>query len=129
MTYTVSSGTLNSSIPYHTMDSFTSHRSFMYGRSTANQRTEFLWGVLRRQCLQYLMDILGVLQDYGFFSGDPIDKQLIRFCYMNIIQVWLISLTYCVCVSIITLSSLRTVVHYTAYMCSIALCTILQFFI
>jgi len=62
-------------------------RSFLYGRSTANQRIEFLWGILRRQCIQYWMDILGILQDDGDFSGDSLDKQLVQFCFMDRVQV------------------------------------------
>ena len=60
---------------------------FMYGRSTANQRIESWWGILRRHCSQFWMDTFSELKDNGHFSGSFCDKNIIRFCFMNIIQV------------------------------------------
>ena len=61
--------------------------SFIYGCSTANQRIESWWGVLRKQSVQYWMDIFQTLKDDGLFSGDFLDKSLVQFCYLNLIQV------------------------------------------
>ena len=76
-------------------DDFGGDRSFLYGRSTANQRIEFLWGVLRRQCIQQWMDVLGNLKDEGHFAGDWVDKQLIQFCFMDAIQVSILHSELC----------------------------------
>lgn len=41
---------------------------FLYGKSTANQRIEWLWGMLRRQCIQFWINLLSKLQDEGHFT-------------------------------------------------------------
>ena len=63
------------------------NRHFQYGRSTANQRIERWWGILRLENAQYWMDIFHTLKDDGYFSGDALDKGLIQFCFMKMIQV------------------------------------------
>ncbi|KAG5863483.1 hypothetical protein JTB14_038439 [Gonioctena quinquepunctata] len=47
---------------------------FIYGRSTANQRIESWWNILS-------------LKDNGHFNGSFIDKSLVQFVFMDIIQV------------------------------------------
>ncbi|KAJ8025185.1 hypothetical protein HOLleu_35319 [Holothuria leucospilota] len=67
-------------------DQLAAERSFMYGKSTSNQRIEFLWGVLRKQTAQFWMDLFGSLRDEGLFDGGYIDKALIQFCFLRLIQ-------------------------------------------
>lgn len=67
-------------------DSFARDRSFLYGRSTANQRIESWWGILRRQSAQFWIDVFQTLQRDGHFAGDFLDKNLIQFCFLNLIQ-------------------------------------------
>lgn len=61
--------------------------SFIYGTSTANQRIESWWGILRRQCVQLWMDRFEALKDGGYFEGDIVDKALVQFCFTNVVQV------------------------------------------
>ena len=61
--------------------------SFIAGASTMNQRIESWWGMLRRQCTQYWMNLFSSLKDTGYFDGTFLDKNLIQFCFMDIIQV------------------------------------------
>lgn len=61
--------------------------SFRYGRSTTNQRIESWWSFFRRQLAQYWMNIFEEFKDDGKFTGDYLDKNLIRFCFTNIVQV------------------------------------------
>ncbi len=68
-------------------DSYAGEKSFMYGCSTANQRIEAWWGILRKQSGQLWMDIFQTLKDDGHFSGDFLDKTLIQFCFLNLVQV------------------------------------------
>ncbi|XP_034018176.1 uncharacterized protein LOC117503115 [Thalassophryne amazonica] len=67
-------------------DSFAGDNSFVYGRSTGNQRIESLWGVLRKQSVQFWMNIFKTLQDDGQFSGDFLDKNLVQFCFLGLVQ-------------------------------------------
>ncbi|XP_034051654.1 uncharacterized protein LOC117561399 isoform X2 [Gymnodraco acuticeps] len=67
-------------------DSFAGERSFLYGRSTANQRIEGWWGILRKQSAQFWMNLFQTLQEDGHFTGDFLDKSLIQFCYLNLVQ-------------------------------------------
>ncbi|KAF3833193.1 hypothetical protein F7725_026858, partial [Dissostichus mawsoni] len=60
--------------------------SFIYGCSTANQRIESWWGVLRKQSVQFWMDTFKTLKDDGYFTGDFLDKNLVQFCFLNLLQ-------------------------------------------
>lgn len=68
-------------------NSNSSRPPFLVGKSTHNQRIEAWWSILRKQNSQYWIDFFGSLRDEGVFIGDDLDKDLIRFCFMNIIQV------------------------------------------
>lgn len=68
-------------------DEFAFKKSFLKGVSTANQRIEAWWSVLRKQNSQFWINFFGIMRDSGDFSGDFLDKNLIQFCFMNIIQV------------------------------------------
>ncbi|XP_051782603.1 uncharacterized protein LOC127527557 [Erpetoichthys calabaricus] len=67
-------------------DFYAAENSFIYGQSRTNQRIEFWWGILRKQNLQFWMDLFRQIQVDGYFSGDFLDKELIRFCFMKLIQ-------------------------------------------
>lgn len=56
------------------MDSFAGQRSFLYGQSTANQRIEGWWGILRKQSAQFWINLFQTIQDDGHFPGDFLDK-------------------------------------------------------
>ena len=69
------------------IDSLAGEHSFRYGQSVANQRIEGWWSILRRECTQFWMNIFSYLKDDGHFSGDFLDKNLIRFCFLGLVQV------------------------------------------
>ncbi|KAK5646176.1 hypothetical protein RI129_004640 [Pyrocoelia pectoralis] len=60
--------------------------SFLYGTSTTNQRIESWWSVLRKHFAQFWMNLFHGLKDGGLFSGSFIDKALVQFCFLKIIQ-------------------------------------------
>ncbi|KAJ8284258.1 hypothetical protein COCON_G00031080 [Conger conger] len=66
-------------------DTFAKENSFIYGRSTGNQRIESWWGILRKQSVQFRI-MFKAHQDNGHFSGDFLDKSLIQFCFLNLVQ-------------------------------------------
>ena len=57
------------------------------GRSTANQRIERWWGSYRRGNGEYWITLFHLLRSEGYFTGEDLDKELIRFCFLNTIQV------------------------------------------
>ena len=61
--------------------------SFLVGASTANQRIEAFWSFRRKEFTQFWMDHFQELVQIGDFTGDLLDKSLIQFCYMGLIQV------------------------------------------
>ena len=70
--------------------------TWIEGTSTLNQRIESFWGHLRKQCLEFWMCLLHDLKERGDFTGDFLDVNILRFCFMAAIQVsddW-ISFTY-----------------------------------
>lgn len=61
--------------------------SFLTGESTANQRIESWWGVMRRQGIEHWIQMFSELKDEGLFTGDYLDKALIQLCFMGPIKV------------------------------------------
>ena len=61
--------------------------SFIYGASTTNQRIESWWGYLRKEHLHYWIELFKSLQENGDFSGDFLDKNIVLFCFLALIQV------------------------------------------
>ncbi len=72
-------------------------KSFVYGKSTTNTRIESWWSILRKQNAQFWIELFRGLQEAGEFSGSALDKELIRFCFMTIIQVCRNQKSACIC--------------------------------
>ena len=72
---------------------YNGEQCFQYGRSTANQRIEAWWGILRKENSEYWMAFFNELQGQGYFSGEMMEKELIRFCFLGLIQVLHFSLS------------------------------------
>lgn len=62
-------------------------KCFIYGASTHNQRIEAWWGFLRTHNAQYWMDVFMTLKEEDHFIGDYLDKNLVQFVFLKIIQV------------------------------------------
>lgn len=60
---------------------------FISGRSTANQRIESWWSLLRKHSAQFWMNFFQMLRDIGSFDGSFLDKSLIQFVFIGLIQV------------------------------------------
>ncbi|CAH1114742.1 unnamed protein product [Psylliodes chrysocephalus] len=58
----------------------------LYGKSCHNQRIESWWGILRKHCSQFWMNLFEMLKEDNYFGGTFIDKSLIQFCFMELIQ-------------------------------------------
>ena len=69
------------------VDDRAAERSYITGASTANQRIESWWGVMRKEGIEPWIMLVAELKDEGFFAGDFADKALSQFCFMPIIQV------------------------------------------
>ncbi|XP_041834069.1 uncharacterized protein LOC121635073 [Melanotaenia boesemani] len=60
--------------------------SFLEGASTANQRIEYWWRFLRSECLEFWISLFADLRDNGYFDGGFLDKSILQFCCMGLIQ-------------------------------------------
>ncbi|XP_028409540.1 uncharacterized protein LOC114532161 [Dendronephthya gigantea] len=68
-------------------DSFSGDKSFMYGKSTSNQRIEAWWSQLRRAGANWWINYFKDLRDTGVYrEGQIIDEECLKFCYYNIIK-------------------------------------------
>ncbi|KAK3099017.1 hypothetical protein FSP39_025318 [Pinctada imbricata] len=70
-------------------DPYAKEKSFLYGKSTHNQRIEWFWGILRKEMGQFWMDLFTEMANNAgerTFSGDFLDTNLVQFCFMGIIQ-------------------------------------------
>lgn len=70
-----------------TLNAATETTAFIYGKSTANQRIESWWGILRKYNSQFWMNLFQQLKEDNHFNGSALDKSLVQFCFMKIIQV------------------------------------------
>ncbi|KAI9538512.1 hypothetical protein NQZ68_031325 [Dissostichus eleginoides] len=60
--------------------------SYIEGASTANQRIESWWGFLRRESMEFYICMFTDLKNRGLFDGAFLDKSVLQFCFMGIIQ-------------------------------------------
>ena len=68
-------------------DDFAGDRSFMYGRSTSNQRIEAWWSLLRKACTDWWIRFFTDLRDQGLYNDDNvIHRECLKFCFMDILQ-------------------------------------------
>ena len=68
-------------------DDFSGEKSFIYGRSTANQRIEAWWGRLRQGCADWWMEYFKNLRGSGLYNDKKvIQRGCLRFCFMDLIQ-------------------------------------------
>ena len=70
-----------------THDDEFSERCYITGSSNHNQRIEQWWRFLRKHHAQYWINVFQDLKDHDQFSGDFIDKNLIQFTCLEIIEV------------------------------------------
>ncbi|KAJ4937708.1 hypothetical protein JOQ06_002340, partial [Pogonophryne albipinna] len=59
---------------------------YIEGASTANQRIESWWGFLRRESMEFYICMFTDLKNRGLFDGAFLDKSVLQFCFMGIIQ-------------------------------------------
>lgn len=68
-------------------DDFSGEKSFMYGKSTSNQRIEAWWGRLRQGCADWWIEFFKNLRDSGLYNDDNvIHRECLKFCFMDLIQ-------------------------------------------
>ncbi|KAK1172320.1 hypothetical protein AOXY_G4861 [Acipenser oxyrinchus oxyrinchus] len=60
--------------------------SYVEGASMANQWIESWWGFLRKECMEFWISFFGDLKDNRIYDGGFLDKSLLQFCFMGIIQ-------------------------------------------
>jgi hypothetical protein len=68
-------------------DVFAGDRSALTGKSTLNQRIEYWWGFLRKECIEYWLVIFHDLKNTGQYDGGLVDKNVLQFCFLSTIQV------------------------------------------
>ena len=67
-------------------DEFAGEGSYMEGRSTANQRIEAWWAILRKQCCNFWMNLFKDMMFNGLLNtADNIHIHALRFCFMQLI--------------------------------------------
>ena len=68
-------------------DSIAGNKSFLYGKSVANQRIEAWWSLLRKTSTSWWMNFFKDMRDMGLFNGtDPMQLNCLQFCFMPLIQ-------------------------------------------
>ena len=68
-------------------DEFAGRKSFLYGRSVANQRIEGWWAFLRRSETDWWINYFKDLRDQGLYNDDdPVQVKCLRFCFLPVLQ-------------------------------------------
>lgn len=68
-------------------DEFSGSDSFLYGRSTSNQRIESWWSILRKQGMNFWMNLFKDMISAGLLdTSDVIHIHALRYCFMDLIQ-------------------------------------------
>jgi hypothetical protein len=72
---------------YHSTDSMAGIKSFMYGKSTANQKIEQWWGTMRKLGIHWWINFFKDIWDSGLFDiQNMVIKECVRFCFMDALQ-------------------------------------------
>lgn len=67
-------------------DGHAADRSFIVGKSTSNQRIESLWCMLRRQCIDFWINMFKDMRATGLYSdGNIFHRQCLLYCFMPVI--------------------------------------------
>ena len=67
-------------------DEFAGEMSFVYGKSTANQRIEAFWAILRKQCAGFWIDMFKNMSTLGLIDmSDKVHIECLRYCFMHLI--------------------------------------------
>ena len=62
-------------------------QSFLYGKSSSNQRIEAWWGMLKRGGMAWWINFFKDLRDYGLYLEDNvIEAECLKFCFMPVIR-------------------------------------------
>ena len=70
---------------YDCNDDLAGVKSFMYGKSTTNQRIEAWWGLLRKYCTGWWINFFK--RDRGLYNGhDPIHTECLRYCFIDLLR-------------------------------------------
>ena len=67
-------------------DEFAGSKSFLLGKSSANQRIEAWWSKVREGAGGWWVNFFKDLRDLGLFNGDYLHKQCLKFCFLPIIR-------------------------------------------
>lgn len=62
-------------------------KSFLYGKSCANQRIEAFWGILRKGCTDWWIRLFKDMRDSGLFCDDDVvHVESLKFCFMPLLR-------------------------------------------
>jgi hypothetical protein len=68
-------------------DSFKGEKSFMYGRSTSNQRIESWWSFLRKSFTDWWMIFFKIMRENGEYCDEnPIHVECLKYCFMALLK-------------------------------------------
>ena len=67
-------------------DEFAGSKSFVSGKSSANQRIEAWWSKVREGAGGWWVNFFKDLRDRGLYTREPLDTECLKFCFLPIIR-------------------------------------------
>ena len=79
--------TLQQFFRWHDNDNFSARKSFIQGKSSANQRIESWWSKLRDGGGGWWINLFKDLRESGIYKdGDPLMDECLRFCFLPVLR-------------------------------------------
>ena len=79
-------GTLQQFFRWYDDDEFAGNKSFVQGKSSANQRIEAWWSKFREGGGGWWINLFKDLRDSGVYRDDHLNKECLKFCFLPILR-------------------------------------------
>lgn len=67
-------------------DKFAGKKSYVKGKSTANQRIESYWGQMRKHCADFYIQLFNYMRSQQLFDDSSLHKKCLQYCFGPLIR-------------------------------------------
>lgn len=85
-TENVMTGSLQVGLRYHHKDSLSGNKSYIWGKSTKNQRIESYWGRMRHHSIDYFIKLFYFMRNKSYFNFSKLHIKCLQYCFGPLIK-------------------------------------------